>query len=172
MIFGKLLDLSFNFIINSVHDAGERGDIFDFNEGCIKFVVNTDIDSGLAAHTPLFDISVGNTDVSDNLLEFSKIFFGLFGRNQIRFGNNFDQWYSRAVEIEKGGTIFMDRLAGILFHVCPIDTDVMTVDSKMTINSKRFLKLSYLIAFSKVGIKIIFSFKKRIFVDSTVQGKT
>ena len=52
-----------------------------------------------------------------------------------------------------------------------IDTNRLTVNDDVAIDSKRLLKLSDLITFGKIGIKIVFTLKKAELVDRTAESE-
>ena len=103
---------------------------------------------------------------------------GFFGRANIGFGDDFDQWSATAVVIDvslRGGLrkTFMKVFRGVFFEVKAGDADALCgtgdFDVKPAARGERQFVLRDLVAFGEVGVEIVLAGEARTLVDRAVQ---
>ena len=119
-------------------------------------------DVGVAAHAPLFHVAVTDFEVAQNLPKRLQIGGCLLGRAQVRFTDDLEQRHAGAVEIHVAYRLkfVVDQLAGILFHVNPMNTDTPGAGFRFNFHpavpGQRKFILGNLVALGKIGVEVVF----------------
>ena len=94
---------------------------------------------------------------------------GLLGRAQIRLGHDLHQRDAGPIEVDERhrGMLVVQRLAGVLLEMQPLDADpdgvaVRQVDDDLALADDRRLVLADLVALRQIRIEIVFAVEHRL----------
>ena len=169
------IDLPLDFVLERLLHIAERVEILHFGlraEACLARGPHRHV--GVAAETALFHVPVVDAqphqDVSQPLEEFRR----LGGRAHVRLADDLDQGDAAPVVIDVGpavgiGKSFVERLAGVLFHVDARQSDMLYPapdrNVETTAERERTFILRNLVTLRQVGIEIILAREDRERLD-------
>ena len=87
-------------------------------------LAHRDVDVG--AQVALLHVAVAGAEIAQDGAQLGHVGLGLLGRAHVGLGHDLHQRHARAVEIDEGefGVLVVDRLAGVLLQVQPLDADL------------------------------------------------
>ena len=136
-------------------------------------LAHRDVDVG--AQVALLHVAVAGAEVAQDGAELGDVGLRLLGRAQVGLGDDLHQRHAGAVEVDVGvlGVLVVDRLAGVLLQVQPLDADLerlaVDVDLHLALADDRLLVLRDLIALRQVGIEVVLAVEHRGQVDLGVE---
>ena len=140
-----------------------------------------DVDVG--AQVALLHVAVAGAEVAQDGSELGDVGLGLPGRAQVRLGDDLHQRHAGAVEVDVGvlGMLIVQRLAGVLLQMQPLDADLQPlaacpgprsgvgVDLHHALADDRPLVLRDLIALRQVGIEVVLAVEHGDEIDLGVE---
>ena len=163
--------LADGFVAERGVNALEGVHVLDLDLGAELFRADrTDGDVDVRAHIPLFEIAVGDACVDEHFLERRQVRDRLVGAGHVRFGDDFHERSSAAVEIDAGRLRVVVDLRGVLFKVDVVDADefLRSVGKgylHSAADAQRIAVFGNLVILGHVGIEIVFAVESRVAVD-------
>ena len=165
------VDLAANLVLNRLLEIAERVDVLHFRlraQGGLALPAHRDI--GVAAQAPLVHVAVIDAEPHQDLPQRLKEQRGFGRRPHVGLADDLHQRHAAAIEIEVGLPVgvakaFVQRLAGILFHVDAGQLDEAAANRgghlQTAAQRERRLELRDLVALRQVGIEVVLAGEDR-----------
>ena len=169
----KGFDLAGNLEGESAADAGDGVEIFHLDLGAVFFGADgTDRDIDIATKLAFLHVGVAGASVNHDLLQHGEVGKGLFGRGNIGFADDFEQWGAGTVEIDAGGGLHVEALGDILLDMDADETDIFVLCGDAFLGVLRIreimerntaaeaegqIVLADLVVLRHVGVEIVFA---------------
>ncbi len=118
----ELIVLSLAFVEDRAFDRAEAIEIFDFNDRCcdpFSIALDMEVNVGVRSEGAFLHISVGDTEIHHQETHFDQIVLCFFGAAEVRFGNDFKQRSTGAIQVDSGvrfaGYLVVKAFSGIFF---------------------------------------------------------
>ena len=187
-------NLAAGFIVNRLRHEAHRVHVLDLAPGAemaeilgglILFILPRTADRhvDIRPQVAVLHVAVTGAQIAQDLAQFGDIGCRLLRPANVGARDNLHQGHAGAVEIDKGhgGVHVMDRLAGVLFQMNPLDPDQTgdplairfggKFDQHFTFTHDGVVKLTDLIALRQIGVEIVLAVKGRAKVDLRFQPK-
>ena len=128
-------NLAQGLVIDCALQTAQRVQVLNLTAGAEGLARAPDRDVGVDTHRALFHAAVRGTRGNQDAAEFGGVGAGLGRGANVRGRDNFHQWHATAVVVNEGTvgagqparTTEVGRLAGVFFHVGPLDADATAV---------------------------------------------
>ena len=172
-------DLAPRLDLDGLADEADRIDVLDLAARAQRRTRTPDRDIDVRAEIALLHIAIAGAEIAQDLAQLGHIGLRLLGRAKVRLRDDFHQRDTGAVQINKGivRILIMDRLAGILLQVQPLDPDhdrlglPRHIDDNLALTHDRFGELADLVALGQIGIEIVLPIETRLAVDLRLQAQ-
>ena len=131
--FFDQFDLPLDFVVERLLEEAEGVEILHL--GLDAEPVGGDrpnADVRVAAQRTFFHVATGDFQVLKDSFQLRQVVIGFLGGAQVRFADDFNQRHAAPVQVDiafpvRIGEAFVQRLAGVFFHVEPRDADALTL---------------------------------------------
>ena len=137
-------------------------------------------DVGVDAHRALLHLGVGGTDREQDAAELVDVLAGLLAAAEVGPADDLDERDAGAVEVDQrlvaavdasAGAADVDRLAGVLLEVRPLDADAGAVGQvEPAVHVERNVVLADLVRLRHVGIEVVLAVEHAR-LDAAVEGQ-
>ncbi len=161
-----------DFELDRLADETDRVDVLDLAPRAERLARATHRHVDVGPQAPLFHVAVAGAEIAQDRPELGQECTRLVGRAEIRLADDLHQRDPRPVEVDEAQrrVLVVDRLAGVLFEVKPLDADgdripVGQIDRHCALPDDRLLVLGDLIALRQIRIEVVLPIENASKVD-------
>ena len=172
------LDLAPRLVFDRLPDEGDRVHVLDLAAGAERSarLAHGHVDVG--AQGSLLHVAVAGAEIAQDRAQLGHIGLGLLGGADVGPGDDLHQGHAGPVEVDirHRGALVVQRLAGVLFQMQPLDAHggrfaVRQLDHHLTLAHDRRLVLADLVALRQVRIEIVLAVEHRAQIDLRIEAE-
>src|SRR3569623_394386 len=171
-------DLPARLILDRVADKADRVHVLDLAAGAEPLARPANRDVDVRAQVALLHVTVAGAEIAQDRAQLRDIALRLIRRAYVRLGDDLHESHAGTVQVHErqGRVLVVDRLAGVLLEVKPLDTNlhhfaVREFDGHLALADDRLLELADLVALRQVRIEVVLPVEGRFEDDLRLQAE-